>query len=169
MTCAEINFIDPGDVSRGFWREPLHQDGGASVIHMGLTLFGRRDLRLLQGGTLPDVVLHLRAGSVYVGQLTGAEHQVLHCAADGHELLHVPPVGAYAVTVMFRTALFPYNRARLRNTTPSPSVVFERLVQHFRHSFSSDVFRLPTLAECLTSASVDGGQPRPSKHGRGES
>ena len=27
-----------------FWEEPRHQDGGASIVHMGITLFGKRNV-----------------------------------------------------------------------------------------------------------------------------
>lgn len=51
LTCGELcitNPIDKKDPS-GYWREERHQDGGASVLHMGVTVFGRRRVVFEQG------------------------------------------------------------------------------------------------------------------------
>ena len=133
----------------GAWEEPLHQDGGASILHMGLTVYGRRDVRFVQGPGLADVAVRNVPGTVYFGQVTGAEHQVHHRAASSQaELLQLPGLGQCSVTVMLRTALFPYNRARMRNTTPSPVVVFHALAKSFRESCARGNWRLPSLVEC---------------------
>ena len=82
LTCAELSVLNAGgegDNTGGggdYWSEPTHQDGGASVLHMGLTLFGRRQVRFEQGPLLPDVWVPCGPGSVYLGQVTGARHQV---------------------------------------------------------------------------------------------
>ena len=132
----------------GFWAEPEHQDGGASILHLGLTLFGRRGLVCRQGLGLPDVFVANAPGTVYLGQLTGPRHQVTHEAAQLGDLLEVPGLGRCGVNVMMRTALFAYNRARLRNTTPSPAPLFEVLTRCFREALAARPLRLPTLAEC---------------------
>lgn len=75
LTCAEMSVLNAGGKGE-FWSEPVHQDGGASVLHMGLTLFGRRQVRFEQGPLLPDVWVPCGPGSVYLGQVTGARHQV---------------------------------------------------------------------------------------------
>ena len=147
-SCGELVFVEPGDVERGFWAEPEHQDGGGSVMHLGVTLFGRRELVCRQGLGLPDVKVHNAPGTVYVGQLTGPVHQVTHQASRPRELLEVPGLGYCGVNVMLRTALFAHNRARLRDTTPSPQVVFEALARCFREGLAGQPLRLPTLSEC---------------------
>jgi hypothetical protein len=147
-SCGELVFVEPGCEATGFWAEPEHQDGGASVMHLGLTLYGRRDLACRQGHGLPDVIVQNVPGTVYVGQLTGPRHQVTHRPASGHDLLWVPGLGRCGVNVMMRTALFAFDRARFRNTTPSPQALFEVLTRCFREAFLAE-FRLPTLPECL--------------------
>ena len=148
-SCGELVFVEPGGEEAGFWAEPEHQDGGASVMHLGLTLFGRRTLACRQGLGLPDVTVANGPGTVYVGQLTGPVHQVTHEAAlRSDDLLEVPGLGRLGVNIMMRTALFPFNRARMRNTTPSPPAVFEALNRCFRESFAAHALRLPTRAEC---------------------
>ena len=147
-SCAELVFVEPGNADEGFWAEPEHQDGGGSVMHMGITLYGRRGLVCRQGSDLPDVFVSNVPGTVYLGQLTGPRHQVTHEATLPGELLEVPGLGSCGVSVMLRTALFPHNRARLRNTTPSPLPVFEALARCFRDGLAARPLRLPSLAEC---------------------
>ena len=147
-SCGELSFVEPGSAEAGFWAEAAHQDGGASVMHLGLTLFGRRALTCRQGLGLPDVRIPNVPGTAYMGQLTGPWHQVTHEAAAPRDLLEVPGLGPCAVTVMMRTALFGFDRARQRNTTPSPVPLFEALARSFREAFVASALRLPTLAEC---------------------
>ena len=154
-SCGELVFVEPGDADRGFWKEPLHQDGGASVFHMGFTLYGRRDLVCQQGFGQPDLLVENAPGTVYLGQLTGPQHQVTHVAsAHESELLEVPGLGRVGVNVMMRTALFAYNRARLRDTTPSPQPLFATLHRSFRQALAHWPLCLPSLAECVAAASV---------------
>jgi hypothetical protein len=159
LTCGELNITNACPVASSPtasspaasepWEEPLHQDGGASILHMGLTVYGRRDVRFVQGPGLPDVAVRNVPGTVYFGQVTGAKHQVRHRAAlSPAELLQLDGFGPCSVTVMLRTALFPYNHARLRNTTPSPVVVFRALARSVRDSCARGNWRFPSLAEC---------------------
>ena len=59
------------------------------------------------------------------------QHEVHHKASAPAEMLNIPGAGECGVNVMFRTALFPRNRARNRNTTPSPQAVFRILAGGF--------------------------------------
>ena len=131
------------------WNEDLHKDGGASVLHLGVTLWGRRIVRCEQGEGLPDIRLQCVPGNVYLGGLTGPEHQVHHQPAAPDELWNK----MYSVTVMLRTALFPANRARNRNTTPSPISMFHTLAKEFQRGLAAGVFRLPTLPEMILEES----------------
>ena len=51
FSVGEIHVTEPGDSARGFWDEPRHQDGARSILHLSLTLFGRRDVRCENGRT----------------------------------------------------------------------------------------------------------------------
>ena len=79
LACGELHV----SATSGDWEESLHNDGGASILHLGLTLFGRRDLKMLQGNGLPDIRVPNVPGSVYFGGVTGAQHQV-------HSILKTP-------------------------------------------------------------------------------
>ena len=167
-TCGELVFVNAKMPHGGGWTEPDHQDGGASVIHMGLTLYGRRTLWCRQGASPPnlgasgrrypsDVRLPNAPGTVYMGGLTGPVHQVCHGQAADAELLEVPGLGACSVAVMLRTSLFPKCRSRLRNTTPAPLPLFLGWSKVFRETFAGTPFILPTLAECEAEDVVEAG------------
>lgn len=49
LTCGELAVTKAGSEAIGLWSEPLHQDGAASVLHCGLTVYGKRDVVFLQG------------------------------------------------------------------------------------------------------------------------
>ena len=135
----------------GFLAEPPHMDGAGSILHIGLTLFGRRVLDFQQGGNLPNVRLEQGPGSVYMGVVTGPYHQALHQEASRHEMLHVS-AGSLGVKVLLRTPLFPNARARLANTTPSPQNMFYELASTFVRFLQSESFCLPSLSERLAEA-----------------
>ena len=39
ITSGEGHVSEPGDSDRGFWDEPLHNDGAGSLVHLSLTAF----------------------------------------------------------------------------------------------------------------------------------
>ena len=150
MSSAELHSTWGGNVEEGFWEEPEHQDGAGSGMHMALTLWGRRVCLAKQVDGAPDILLRNVPGTVYMGQLTGPEHQVTHQEAPRHEYFHMP-AGALSVSVMFRSALFPHCRSRLRGATPSPWPVFERIVQAFRETMSRQALLLPSLKDIVAA------------------
>ena len=48
LSCGEVHVTWAGSAEAGYWDEPRHRDGAASVVHLSLTLFGRRDVRCEQ-------------------------------------------------------------------------------------------------------------------------
>jgi hypothetical protein len=75
--------------------------------------------------------------------------EVHHVTAEAGELRDFGSLGDCSVTVMMRTALFPFSRSRLRNTTPSPADVFQSLVLSFREALASERFVLPTYTQVM--------------------
>ena len=149
-TCGELHISDGGDRERGFWAEPAHNDGAASILHLGLCLAGRKVVKFEQPGGKPDVILEIEPGGVYFGSVTGARHQVVHTEAVEHELARFGAEGRpCSIAVMMRTALFPHCRGRISDTTPSPWSAFECMTTAFRESLASLRFELPTLEECF--------------------
>ena len=109
-----------------------------SVLHMGLTIAGCRDLVCDQHRGDPAVVLANRPGAVYFGQLTGPTHQVFHRGGSDADLVDSSVLGPCAVTVMLRTGLFPHCRSRLRARTPHTMALFTSLAHSFMNSLNEE-------------------------------
>jgi hypothetical protein len=132
----------------GVWKEPDHMDGGASVLHMGVTVYGDRDMVCHRPGIETDpVVVRNTGGTVYLGVLTGPRHGVTHLPSMPDQLLP-HRLGQLSVTIMMRTTLFPHCRSRLKGTTPSPSIWYGRLAENLSASLSSLQWQLPSRAAC---------------------
>ena len=106
--------------------DPKHFDGGASLLHMGLTIFGKRRLDIWKDdGT--SVELDQVPGSVYVANMCAIEHQAVHsvCKHDSHS----GPEG-FEIAVMLRSDVFRNSRARnLKKKTGA-----NRCVRHCEHN-----------------------------------
>ena len=121
-------------------------DGAASIMHLSVTLFGRRTLHCWEGQAGSE--RHswgLVPGSVYVSTLTGPLHQAEH----SHPMAPDETFQGYSLTVNMRCCLFPHDRSRNMKAAPAPRAVFAGLVQAFRASLCEDRWALPSLADCL--------------------
>ena len=65
--------------------DPEHFDGGASLLHAGLTIFGTRHVEVKVAESAADNwdVLPQSAGSFYMGNLCAARHRVCHLDRKG--------------------------------------------------------------------------------------
>ena len=126
--------------------------GGASILHMGVTFYGRRTLRCFKGSADPgEVEFSFVPGSVYLWTGTGAEHQVRHQPPRGPREVHL----GHSVTCMLRTTLFPYERSRTMRGVPNPPELFYALASSFMGSLRDECWRLPTLEECTGAMDVE--------------
>ena len=145
-TAGQLHIFDrPGEL-----KEPRHFDGGASVLHIGITLYGRRHLLFFEGkdkeGRLMETMC-LGPGSVYFGTVTGGMHSVAHQPPRlQHEVLD-----EHSITVMIRTTLFPGVGARRMKRLPLPAPMFAALASSFVASLSKEPFLLPRLEECMSA------------------
>ena len=102
---------------QGVW----HTDGGTSLLHGGLTIFGGREVRV--EGDDGCISLFQKPGSFYVGNLCALNHNVYHgarsegCCGAGAEQVQI--------CVMLRTDVFRAARARKLNSTPGPAELSE--------------------------------------------
>ena len=160
-------FVSAGELviakASGDWQEPWHQDGGASVMHLGLTLYGERTMTCRTLCAEPDIVVRNVPGTVYWGGLTGPTHGVQHTPSPPDQLLEE----TQSVSVMMRTTLFPHTQSRLRGTTPHPVEFFHAISASFAASLADSQWRLPTLAACVREydASLRGGASGASLRG----
>ena len=148
LSAAQIHIFE----EVGVVKEREHMDGAASILHMNLTLFGRRTLHCWEGkagsqrhswGLVP--------GSVYLSTATGPLHQAEH----SHPKSPDETSQGYSLAVNLRCCLFPHDRSRLMNATPTPRAVFEGLVQAFRAALCEEHWALPSLADCRRMQSAE--------------
>ena len=156
--------------SRTLLAEDLHHDGGASILHLGSTLWGRRRVAFkqeeVQGKTTkdptptvgPDVVVPCGPGHVYLGGVTGARHQVEHPEYDDADMWTGSGFGPCSVAIMCRCTVWP-NRGRNMYQTPGPLHVFEAVNTCCRNFLARATLRAPTLAECQDQV-VDSSTPK---------
>ena len=110
---ASLQVLKVGEREDGW-----HTDGGASLLHAGLTIFGSRQLLVKVKGEKGCISLAQRPGSFYVGNLCALEHNVAHGAsAQGS---YGPPENKVQITVMLRSDLFRQVRARKKDACPGP-------------------------------------------------
>ena len=108
---------------------------------------------------------HSRSSILIVGVVSefgrfGREiRKVHHQESSDGELWDVPDLGPCSVTIMLRTGLFPFCRARTRNTTPAPVEFFRALSEAFRVSLAAQTWQLPSLDQC---AEFDLAGPTPT-------
>jgi hypothetical protein len=93
--------------------DPVHFDGGASVLLMAITLAGSREVRCRTTDSA-EVPVQCGPGDIYIAALCGAEHFVVHPPpAMNQKLLEVRGGGPCKVVVLARCRTFAHRRARL--------------------------------------------------------
>lgn len=107
LSCCEFTVSNPDMGDGSWWEEAPHFDGGASVMHMGLTLYGRRDLRCELGeGDLVAWGLRGPQGGLLLWA-TLEEH--LYCSLE-HAVVQV--ISALVPTLVYRGSRRAGHRAR---------------------------------------------------------
>ena len=122
-----------------------HTDGGASLLHAGLTLFGSRFLDVDVGeGRERCISLLQEPGSFYIGNLCALDHDARHvenpagCWGDGPDRLQI--------AVMFRSDVFRESRFRRK---PGESELFDVVNEVTATHLAEKPFFLPVLSEVL--------------------
>ena len=170
---ASIQLMLPGARDDGW-----HTDGGCSLLHASVTIFGTRSVEVKVEGQ-PQVTLVQEPGSFYVGNLAALEHNVRHhveckhtfdgAAAtakdDPKNLASAASAAGDAegaasaataegdprlqIAVMIRCDVFRECRARRINSTPGPAELF-RIVNYAAARHLADVpVALPDMTEVL--------------------
>ena len=181
---VSIQLMQPGARDDGW-----HTDGGCSLLHAAVTLFGTRSVEVKVAG-IDQVTLHQAPGSVYVGNLAALEHCVRH-HEDCKHTFHPAAVTASGdaedpaprtsrrlqqqrdtakgdqrlqIAVMIRSDVFRECRARKINAVPGPAEFF-RVVNYAVARHLADVpVALPDLTEVLAEVARTGslsGSPNP--------
>ena len=134
--------------------DPEHVDGGASLLHGGLTIFGSRHLECKVAASAASEeaweVLPQRPGSFYVGNLCAPFHRVRHLEQTGPLCA---AAGDVQVAVMFRTDVFRAERSRATKFKPRPEEVFDIVNEVVASALSARPLSFPDFASCLAEHS----------------
>ena len=147
---ASVQVLKIGEREDGW-----HTDGGASLLHAGVTLFGSRTLQV----KLEDkgcISLPQRPGSFYVGNLCALEHNVAHGEHAAGSYGEGPPSEQVQITVMLRTDVFRAARARKVNATPGPAELFRIVNTEVAKHLAEEPFHLPDLAAVIAEGRETG-------------
>lgn len=79
-----------------------------------------------------------------------------HRHAGSEQHLRPEGLGPCAMTVQCRTTLFGANRARNRNTTPSPQAFFHMLAAVVSDALATDSWSLPSMTAVMRAAAALG-------------
>ena len=149
---ASIQLMQPGERDDGW-----HTDGGCSLLHAAVTLFGTRAVQVKTEDKTDIVTLEQEPGCFYVGTLAALDHNVHHHASDDckdtfqtkHELEQEVEDRRLQIAVMIRSDVFREFRARRIGATPGPAeffhVVNHAVAEHLAHV----PVKLPDLTEVL--------------------
>jgi hypothetical protein len=90
-------------------------------------------------------------------------HQVEHRPCNPTELASFGDLEGLSVSVMFRSTLFPYNRARLAQGAPSPRAVWDKVASSVQKWLLKTELVMPSLESLLSRAEATvGTQPADS-------
>ena len=147
--------------------DPEHHDGGASLIHAGITLWGRRMLHCsYQGDVIGTggqdsvlspahaseprrLVIQCAPGDMYISGVTGYLHCVEHQQSDAsQDLLALPGMGDVEVAVMLRCGCFKHGFGTATKTPPKPLLVFSAASKAVLRWLKVVSLRQPALDDC---------------------
>ena len=127
-----------------------HTDGGASLLHAGLTIFGSRQMQVRFPGRPGCISLEQRPGSFYVGNLCALEHNVVHGETAPGSWDDIQ------IMVMFRSDFFREARSRKINACPGPQELF-RIVNMLTARHLAEVpFPVPDIAAVISECPREG-------------
>jgi hypothetical protein len=131
-------------------KDPEHFDGGASLLHAGVTIFGRRQLDVQTNDGWQEPIVQ-EPGNVYIGNLCAPRHRVGHLPVGEAEPLFREQAGDPGILIacMFRSNFFHDARARSGAGTPSPVDVYEVVNKAVAQHIARHPWCMPNLAECL--------------------
>ncbi len=134
-------------------RDPAHFDGAASLLHAGLTGWGKRDVEIRpqppdEWQRFPQV-----PASFYVGNLCAAWHQVAHLPPEDAEPLYHEESDAEKegvhITATLRGNFFTASRARTSTSRASPEEVYNVVNAVVAQHLAEKALQPPTVEDCL--------------------
>ena len=153
---ASVQVMSAGTARSDGW----HTDGGCSLLHAGLTLFGTKTPQVeveADSCNEPQELLQ-RPGSFYVGNLVALSHNVKH-TAEGHGCFQTRSQDqGVQVAIMARSDVFREARARRINNTPGPKELFDIVNRVVATQLAEKPLLTPSLTAVLAEAHSSGTQ-----------
>lgn len=126
--------------------DPSHFDGGPSLFHGAVSLWGPpRCITFEQTDGGEPVALTTKPGHIYVGSICGPRHWVVHEGGPPEDFYSSSTLGLIEVALLLRSASFQQTRGTVR---PNPVAVFEAVLEGILPCFETASWCLPSLAEC---------------------
>lgn len=142
--------------------EDAHVDGGAGMLLIAITLFGKRLLHCWKSSEKPSgasagsqpekehtMQIPQEPGTVWLTCASSFRHQAEHQPSD--DLMTFGDLKELSVAVIIRSSLFPFNRARLAARTPDPQIVFKTIAEAVATWQGEHTLWLPTLQQITPS------------------
>jgi hypothetical protein len=146
LVYASVQLLRIGEREDGW-----HTDGGSSLLHAALTIFGSRHVQVkLEDGSC--ISLPQRPGSFYIGNLCAMSHNVVHGEHAAGSFGDGPPSKQVQIAVMLRSDVFRNARARKINATPGPLELFRIVNTETAKHLSEQPLYLPDLAAVMAEA-----------------
>ena len=113
------------DNPRGALFEDEHIDGAGGMLHLGLTLFSKRILKVWPVGQ-PTVAYMQQPGSFWLTNSAAFKHQAVHVQpVESTDVFQFGQLHDLSCSVMMRSCFFPRDRARNPNSIVSPQDAFQ--------------------------------------------
>ncbi len=142
---SSIQLMEPGARM-----DPKHFDGGASLLHIGITVFGARMVHCWFRDTKESQVFKQHPGCVYMGNVCPVEHQVEHHDEAWPQILYdAGDAPGLLIALMLRTDVFRYARSRKLVGRPSPVDMYERVNNIVAEHLATEAFFIPDFATVL--------------------
>lgn len=136
-----------------------HTDGGASLLHASLTLFGSRVVEVkLEDGDCISLSQH--PGAFYTGNLCALEHNVKHGEKSEGNYGKGPQSQQVQIAVMLRSDVFRHARARKINNTPGHSELYKVVNTETAKHLAQHPLYFPDLAAVIAESRQVTTQPR---------
>ena len=146
LVYASIQLLKVGAREDGW-----HTDGGASLLHASLTLFGSRTVEMITANQ-GCISLAQKPGSFYLGNMCAVEHNVKHHDQAEGSYGKGPKTQQVQIAVMLRTDVFRKARARKINSTPGHSELYRVVNSATAKHLAETPLYLPDLDAVMAEA-----------------
>ena len=150
LVYASVQLMKIGEREDGW-----HTDGGTSLLHASVTIYGSRTVQVQLEEEAGCISLLQRPGSFYMGNFCAFNHNVTHGAHAAGSYGEGPPSDQVQIAVMLRSDVFRAARARKINATPGPVELFRIVNSETAKHLSEQPFYLPDLAAVMAEQCSD--------------